>query len=368
MDSMETVSLAGISFTTICIRRFLLEPAFVTSIVLVLGVVFVNGWTDAPNAIGSAVGTRVLSPRTAILMAVVCNFFGILLMTQISSQVADTISKMVDFGPDARLPGEAGRQPIIVMAAAMFSIVAWAVAAWAFGIPTSESHALIAGLTGAALALGGVDSINMGEWSKVIVGLFVSSVLGFGSGWGIVRGIERVCRHMNRRIAERFFRRGEAVAAGLMAFLHGAQDGQKFMGVFMLAMFFNGSATRLSDGTFIIPLWVMVLCSLMMGAGTLVGGKKIIKTVGMDMVKMTPYQGFASDIAASICLLLASLTGLPVSTTHTKTTAMMGVAASHRVSSVDWGIAREMVWAWILTFPGCGLIGFVMAKLFLMWW
>ncbi len=345
-----------------------MEPAFIISIILVLGVVFVNGWTDAPNAIGSAVGTRALSPRAAILMAVACNFLGVLLMTQISSQVADTISKMVDFGPNAGMPGEAGRAPIIVMAAALFAIVTWAVAAWVFGIPTSESHALIAGLTGAAMALGGLDSINMGEWSKVIVGLFVSSVLGFGSGWVIVRIIERLCRHVARRSAERFFTCGQAVAAGLMAFLHGAQDGQKFMGVFMLALFLNGSAVRQADGTFLIPLWVMVLCSLMMGFGTLVGGKKIIKTVGMDMVKMRTYQGFASDLAASGCLLLASLTGLPVSTTHTKTTAMMGVAASRRVSSVDWGIAREMVLAWVLTFPGCGLIGFAMAKLFLLWW
>ena len=333
--------------------------AFVFSILLVLGVVFVNGWTDAPNAIGSAVATKVLRPRAAITVAVIFNFLGVLLMTYISTQVADTITNMVDFGPSG------SQQSLIVLSAAMFSIVVWAVAAWYFGIPTSESHALIAGITGAALALGGVSAINMKEWSKVLIGLAVSSVLGFGSGFGIARFIEKAFRWVHRQKAESFFRKGQAGTAAIMSFLHGAQDGQKFMGVFMLALFLNGMADKTAAGTFIIPLWVMVLCSLTMGIGTAVGGWRIIKTVGMDMVKMHTYQGFASDVAAGTCLLFASLTGLPVSTTHTKTTAIMGVGTSRRVSSVNWGIALEMVYAWVLTFPGCGLIGYLMAKLFM---
>jgi PiT family inorganic phosphate transporter len=254
---------------------------------------------------------------------------------------------------------------IIVLTAAMFAIVVWATGAWWFGIPTSESHSLIAGLTGGALALGGFEAVNAQAWIKVGIGLGVSSVLGFFLGVVLVRIIERIVRYSNRFLAERVFHKLQVAAAALMAFLHGAQDGQKFMGVFMLALFLNGSASKAADGTFVIPLWVMVLCSLVMGLGTMVGGKRIIKTVGIDMVKMRTYQGFASDLAASTCLLIASLTGLPVSTTHTKTTAVMGVAASRRVSSVDWAIAREMVWAWVLTFPGCGLLGFAMAKLFL---
>lgn len=333
--------------------------AFILSISLVLGVVFVNGWTDAPNAIGSAVATRVLRPRSAIIVAVIFNFLGVLLMTFISTQVADTISNMVDFGPSG------SNQALIVLAAAMFAIVVWAVAAWYFGIPTSESHALIAGITGAALALGGLSAINMKEWSKVLIGLVVSSVLGFGSGFGVARFIEKAFRLANRRRAETFFIKGQAGAAAGMAFLHGAQDGQKFMGVFMVALFLNGMADKTPGGTFVIPIWVMVLCSVTMGVGTAVGGWRIIKTVGMDMVKMHTYQGFASDVAAGACLLLASLTGLPVSTTHTKTTAIMGVGTSRRVSSVNWGIALEMIYAWVLTFPGCGLIGYLMAKLFM---
>ena len=333
--------------------------AFMFSILLVLGVVFVNGWTDAPNAIGSAVATKVLRPRSAIIVAVIFNFLGVLLMTYISTQVADTITNMVDFGPAG------SQQSLIVLTAAMFSIVIWAVAAWYFGIPTSESHALIAGITGAALALGGVSAVNMKEWSKVLVGLAVSSVFGFGAGFGFARYIEIAFRWVNRQKAESFFRKGQAGAAAGMAFLHGAQDGQKFMGVFMLALFLNGMAEKTAGGTFVIPLWVMILCSLTMGLGTMVGGWRIIKTVGMDMVKMHTYQGFASDVAAGACLLFASLTGLPVSTTHTKTTAIMGVGTSRRVSSVNWGIALEMIYAWVLTFPGCGLIGYLMAKLFL---
>lgn len=313
--------------------------AFILSVLLVLGVVFVNGWTDAPNAIGSAVATRVLRPRSAIIVAVVFNFLGVLLMTFISTQVADTISNMVDFGPSG------SQQSLVALTAAMFAIVVWAVAAWYFGIPTSESHALIAGITGAAIALGGLSAVNMKEWSKVLIGLVVSSVLGFGSGFGIARFIEKVFRCVHRQKAESFFRKGQAGAAAGMAFLHGAQDGQKFMGVFMVALYLNGMAEKAADGTFNIPFWVMVLCSLTMGVGTAVGGWRIIKTVGMDMVKMHTYQGFASDAAAGACLLLASLTGLPVSTTHTKTTAIMGVGTSRRVSSVNWGIALEMIYA-----------------------
>ncbi len=333
--------------------------AFVVSILLVLAVVFVNGWTDAPNAIGSAVGTRVLRPRTAILVAVVFNFLGVLLMTAITSEVADTISKMVDLDVGSR------EQALIVLMAAMVAIVVWAVSAWYFGIPTSESHALIAGLTGAALAFGGIDAINMQEWNKVLIGLFVSSVLGFGGGFGIARLIEFIFRNVNRQSTESFFVKGQVGGAAGMAFLHGAQDGQKFMGVFMLALYLNGMVDKAADGSFTIPLWVMALCSVTMGLGTMVGGERIIKAVGLDMVRMQRYQGFASDAAAGACLLLASLTGIPVSTTHTKTTAIMGVGSSRRLSGVNWKIAIDMIWAWVLTFPGCGLIGFIMARLFL---
>jgi PiT family inorganic phosphate transporter len=291
-------------------------------------------------------------------MAVILNFAGVLIMTFFNAQVAETISNMVSFDGgihDAQ----------IALAAALFSIVAWSVGAWYFGIPTSESHSLIAGITGSAMAMGGLGSINMGEWGKVLIGLVISSIIGFGGGYGVAKLVQKIFADINRRTANHFFTVGQAFSAAANAFLHGAQDGQKFMGVFMLVLFYNGMAERGPTGSFVIPIWVMVLCSLIMGLGTSIGGMRIIKAVGMDMVKLEKYQGFSADLSAAFCLLFSSLLGIPVSTTHTKTTAIMGVGAARRVSSVDWRIVKEMVYAWVLTFPGCGLIAFLMTKLFI---
>ena len=323
---------------------------------LVMGVIFVNGWTDAPNAIATAISTRVLRPRPAIFMAAILNFVGALAMTLFNPQVAVTLSNMVSF--------EGGSEPQIALAASFFAIVVWAVGAWYFGIPTSESHALIAGITGSAMAMGGLSSVNMSEWSKVLIGLMISSVFGFIGSYGIVKIIHKMAPLFNRKKANGFFSYGQAATAGAMSFLHGAQDGQKFMGVFMLVLFYNGFAERTASGNFFIPIWVIALCSIVMGAGTSIGGARIIKTVGMDMVKMDKYQGFSADLGGSICLLAASLFGIPLSTTHTKTTAIMGVGAARRLSAVDWRIVKDMIMAWVLTFPGCGLIAFLMTKLF----
>ena len=331
--------------------------ALIVTGTLVLGVIFVNGWTDAPNAIATAISTRVMDTRTAIIMATILNFFGAFVLTLLNAQVAETISKMVVFEGGAN-------EPQIALAASLFAIVVWATGAWYFGIPTSESHALIAGLTGAAFAMGGVSSINMSEWSKVLIGLGVSSVFGFGGGFLISKLIQAVSASFHRQKANKFFALGQVGAAGAMSFLHGAQDGQKFMGVFMLTLYYNNLAVRTPSGGFLIPIWVMAFCSLVMGIGTSVGGVRIIKAVGMDMVKLERYQGFSADLGASICLLVSSLLGIPLSTTHTKTTAIMGVGAAKRLSSLDWRIVREMVLAWVLTFPGCGLIAFLMTKLF----
>ena len=313
------------------------NPALLITFALTLGVILVNGWTDAPNAIATCVSTRAIKPRSAILMAAVCNFLGVLVMTKINATVAQTISNMVDFGGDAH-------EALIALCAALFAIVIWATAAWVFGIPTSESHALIAGVSGAAIAMqGGLKGINGGEWIKVIYGLILSTVIGFIAGFVIVRILESICKNMDRRKTNRFFKKAQVAGGAAMAFMHGAQDGQKF-----------------------IPMWLMVVCSLVMAFGTSIGGYRIIKAVGMDMVKLESYQGFSADLAGALCLLLSSLTGIPVSTTHTKTTAIMGVGASKRLSSVNWGVVKEMVLAWVLTFPGCGFIGYLMAKLFMM--
>ncbi|MBQ8720250.1 MAG: inorganic phosphate transporter [Clostridia bacterium] len=335
------------------------NPLLFVAVTLTLGVILVNGWTDAPNAIATCVVTRCMSPRAAILMAAVFNFLGVYVMTQISNQVAVTITSMVDFGENT------GETVIIVLCAAMLAIVIWATLAWVFGIPTSESHALIAGLTGGAMALNGFDAIVWGEWSKVLIGIVISVVLGFGLAFLIGKLVTQICYNMNRPKTEPFFKGAQIAGAAGMAFMHGAQDGQKFMGIILLCVFtFQSSGA--GAASFAIPAWLMVVCSVVMAAGTAMGGKKIIKSVGMDMVKLEKYQGFSADLASSISLVFCSVFGLPVSTTHVKTTSIMGVGAVKRVSAINFGVVKEMVMTWILTFPGCGLLAFLVTKLFLL--
>lgn len=332
------------------------DPMLMTTIILTLAVIMVNGWTDAPNAIATCVSTRSMSVQAAVFMAAIFNFLGLFLMTMINSKVAQTIYNMVNFGGT--------NDALIALCASLFAIVIWATAAWWFGIPTSESHALIAGITGAAIALhNGFSGINGSEWVKVLYGLVFSTFLGFAMGGIIVRITELIFRPMSRSRANVFFKNAQIVGGAAMSFMHGAQDGQKFMGVFMLVIFLADGRADVS--TFQIPVWMILLCSAIMGLGTSIGGYRIIKSVGMDMCKLEKYQGFSADMAAASCLFISSMTGIPVSTTHTKTAAIMGVGAAKRLSSVNWGLVSEMVMTWILTFPGCGLIGFLMVKLFM---
>lgn len=334
------------------------NPALLITVLLTLGVILVNGWTDAPNAIATAISTRAMNPKAAIIMAAIFNFLGILVMTMVNKTVAETIFKMVNFGDNSH-------EALVAVCAAMVAIVVWAVAAWIFGIPTSESHALIAGLTGAAISMhNNLSGINGSQWVKVLYGLGLSTFLGFFMGYMTVKLIEFLCKKIDRRKTIGTFKKAQVAGAAAMAFMHGAQDGQKFMSVFLLGMALSKGQTNVT--TFEIPFWLILLCSVVMGLGTSVGGYRIIKSVGMDMVKLKTYQGFAADVAAAGCLLISSLTGIPVSTTHTKTTAIMGVGASRRVRNVNWNVVIEMVLTWILTFPGCGLIGFIVAKIFTM--
>lgn len=340
------------------LNQLIYNPMLLVSTVLTLGVILVNGWTDAPNAIATCVSTRAIDVRSAILMAAVFNFLGVLVMTVINSSVAFTIYNMVDFGGDPRLA-------LIALCAAMAAIVIWATAAWYFGIPTSESHALIAGISGAAVAIqNSFTGINGAEWIKVIYGIVLSTLLGFVLGFLSSKLTVWCFQKRNRLKADRFFSKAQVAGGAAMAFMHGAQDGQKFMAIFLLGAAFAGGQADASS--FTVPLWLMVLCSAVMGLGTSIGGYRIIKSVGMDMVKLKPYQGFAADISATACLLVSSLTGIPVSTTHTKTTAIMGVGAAKRVSNVNWSVVKDLVLTWVFTFPGCGLLGFGMAKLFLL--
>lgn len=340
------------------IQQVAAHPALLMAVLLTLGVILVNGWTDAPNAIATCVSTRCIDVDKAILMAAVCNFFGVLVMSVVNSEVAMTIKNMVNFGGNTD-------SAMIALCAAMSAIVIWAVGAWAFGIPTSESHALIAGLTGAAIALqGGLAGVNFSEWIKVIYGLVLSTVIGFGMGFVVCRLLKLVCRTLDRRKTNSFFSKAQIAGGAAMAFMHGAQDGQKFLGVLLLGLFLVNGQSNAENVA--IPIWMMVLCSVVMGLGTSIGGKKIIKSVGMDMVKLEKYQGFSADLSAALCILISTLLGIPISTTHVKTTAIMGVGAEKRISSVNFKVVRDMVLAWVFTFPGCGIIGFAMAKLLLM--
>lgn len=315
---------------------------------LVLCSVFVNGWTDAPNAISNVVSTRVLKPRTAVLLSAVFNLIGVLVM---GVAVALTVSDIVYIGE--------GKEALVTLAAAQLSIVTWSVSAWWFGIPTSESHALIAGLMGAGMSAKGISAFNSQSVWLFVQGLIISTFIGFISGYLTTKAVAFSFRRVKRNPANKIFSVGQLGTSMLMAFNHGAQDGQKFMGVFALALAKGG----LSSGED-IDLWVKILCALIMGIGTSIGGYRIIKTMGIDMVKLEKYQGFSAELAASGCMLVATAFGIPLSTTNTKGTAMMGAGAARRLSNVNWGIAKEMLIAWALTFPACMAMGYIMAKIF----
>ena len=333
------------------------NPIMLVTVLLTLGVIFVNGWTDAPNAIATCITTRCLGARQAIMLSAVFNFLGVLIMTHINSAVASTISDMVDFGSNTQ-------EAMIALCAALFSIVVYSVGASYFGIPTSESHSLIAGLTGAAIAIhGGLDGVNGAEWVKVIYGLVLSLALGFCQRLGAVQAGHRgVLQHEPAQ--DRPLLPGGPDLRRRRHELHARGPGRPE--VHRRALPGHGLQQRPEQrGGSAIPVWLMLLCSCVMGVGTSVGGEKIIKSVGMDMVKLEKYQGFSADLSAAFCLLLSSVGGIPVSTTHTKTSAIMGVGAVKRLSAINFGVVKDMMLTWVFTFPGCGLISFVMAKLFM---
>ena len=339
------------------INNLITNPKLLIISTLILGVILVNGWTDAPNAIATCVATRSLSAKKSLAMAAICNFLGVFIMTLLNATVIQTIYNMVDFGTNAEAA-------LTALTAAMVAIVVWAVLAWFFGIPTSESHALIAGISGSAIAINwGFKGINGGEWMKVIYGIILSCILGFGLGYIISKIIKAICKDIPRQKTTSFFKKTQIGGAAAMAFMHGAQDGQKFMGIFLLGVYLSMGITGTTS--FVIPIWLMVLCSAVMTLGTSIGGYKIIKTVGMGIVKMEAYEGTAADISGALSLLFSTIFGLPVSTTHTKSTAIMGVGASKRFSNVKWSTAKNMVYTWILTFPGCGILGFIVTIILL---
>jgi PiT family inorganic phosphate transporter len=315
-------------------------------IALVLAAEFVNGWTDAPNAIATVVSTRVLSPYQAVLMATALNILGAMSGTAVAVTIGTGI---VD--PQAITT--------ITVAAAMVSIVVWSMLAWYFGLPTSESHALVAGLAGASLATAGPEVLLWEGWQKIFIGLGFSTFLGFGSGILLIALIYRFLTESTPGRVRLLFGRLQILSAAFMAFSHGSNDGQKFIGMFALTLVLGGLLPE-----FHIPLWVVFLCASTMGVGTALGGWHLIRTMGLRITKLEPVHGFAAETSAALVIELASRLGIPLSTTHTINTAIMGVGASRRLSAVRWGVAANIITAWILTFPGCGAVAWLVASIF----
>lgn len=314
-------------------------------LLLILGAEFVNGWTDAPNAIATVVSTRSLSPRQAVMMASVLNLLGVLSGTA----VASTIGKGII---------DASAVDLITVGGAMVGLIFWSSAAARWGIPTSESHALVAGLAGAGLATAGPEVLLWSGWNKVIMGLIFSTFLGFGGGFLIMTVVYWVFRKAVPGQVRGVFRGLQILSSAFMAFSHGSNDGQKFMGAFTLALVLGHVLP-----VFEIPKWVIFLCAGMMALGTITGGWQIMKTMGMRMTKLETHQGFAAEMAAASTIELASRLGIPLSTTHTISTSIMGVGTVKRFSAVRWGVTAEIVTAWILTFPVCGGISWLVVKL-----
>ena len=339
------------------IKNILNMPSLLLITALMTAVMFANGCSDVPNAIATCVSTRSLDAKKGFILAVVFNSLGIFVMTLISSKVAETVFNIVNFGSNTT-------QNLTALASALVGIVLWSIISWHFGIPSSQSHAMLAGISGAAIAIqGSFKGIDLGEWKKVLYGLFFINILAFIIGYITTKLIEKICINMDRRKTNRFFKKTQIAGAAATCFMNGAQDGQKFMAIFLLGIALSHGVSETIS--FSIPLWLIIYCSFIISIGAVVGGIRIIKTVGTKVAKIEVYQGTAADLSSAICLFLSSVVGIPVSSTHTKNSSVMGVGASKRFSNVNWKVAKSMVLTWIITFPCCGMLGYIITKIFI---
>ncbi len=324
------------------------DLALLTVLLLILGAEFVNGWTDAPNAIATVVGTRSLSPRTALVMAAVFNLIGVMSGTAVAMTIGTGI-----IDPSA--------VNLTTVGGAMVGIIIWSSLAARWGIPTSESHALVAGLAGAGMASAGTSVLVWAGWKKVLLGLALSSFLGFGAGLCVMVAVYWLFRRAVPGKVRGLLRWLQIGSSAFMAFSHGSNDGQKFIGAFVLALLLGGVVP-----TFQVPVWVVLLCALVMALGTSIGGWKIIKTLGSKVTNLKTHQGFAAELAAAGTITVASAFGIPLSTTHTISTSIIGVGSVNRSRAVRWGLTRELFVAWLLTFPICAAISWLSVKFILM--
>lgn len=304
-----------------------------------------NGWNDSANAIATVVSTRVLTPKKAVLLAGGMNILGAFFTTA----VAKTIGKDV---VDPKAVTE------IVVAAALFSGFAWNTAMTKLGLPVSASHALIGSLIGASVAYGGIGILNAPGLIKIFSSLLVSPILGIVFGFFLMKMILKFFGTLPSGTINKHFGRLQLLSSGFMAFSHGSNDAQKVMGIITLSLVSGGHLHSVD-----VPFWVILICALAMGLGTALGGWKVIKTMGVHMLKLEPVHGFAAETSATAIILGASHFGLPVSTTHVIATAIMGVGATKRLSAVRWGIAGKIVLAWIFTLPACALLAWLICKI-----
>lgn len=314
-------------------------------ILLVLAAEFVNGWTDAPNSIATSVSTQALRPLQAVFLSAIFNFLGVLSGTAVAETIGTGFVR-ADF------------INLTTIGAAMLGLILWGILNAIWGLPVSKSHALVAGLTGAGFATAGTDALVWEGWQKILIGLLLSSIFGFTGGLIIMSAIYWIFRKTSLGKVRGMFSVMQVFSAAFMSFSHGSNDGQKLMGAMALTLLVGGAIP-----SFYIPWWVMFICAIAMSLGTLIGGWKIMKTVGFRITHLDTSQGFAAETAAAGTIELASRLGIPLSTTHTINFAIMGVGSIRRLSAVRWGITTDILTAWIITFPFSAAVGFLTVKL-----
>ena len=314
---------------------------------------FANGWTDAPNSIATVVSTRVMRPLTAVGMAAVLNLVGALVGEEVAKTVASGIV-------DPQLVS------LETIGAAVLGATVWALGAQYFGLPSSESHALVAGLLGAGYAAGGIEGLEWDGTRKSLIGLVTSPVGGFLIALGLMVAIYWIFAKVKPAAVRRIFGKAQIASAGFMGFSHGLNDAQKTMGIITLAILIDqagGDAAAVPE-EFGVETWVKISAAVVMGVGTSVGGWRVIRTMGLRLTKLEPVHGFAAETGAAAVITGAGVLGIPVSTTHAIGSAIMGVGATERLSAVRWGVAGQVVTAWIFTWPSCMILGFLLEKLF----
>ncbi|MFC7491110.1 MULTISPECIES: inorganic phosphate transporter [unclassified Knoellia] len=313
-------------------------------VALAMGFNYTNGFHDAANAIATSVSTRALTPRIALGMAAIANLFGAFFGTK----VAATIGSGIIEAPD-------GTVGLTICAAALIGAITWNLLTWWFGLPSSSSHALIGGLGGAAIAAS-TTVYWTAVFQKVILPMIASPLVGLVVGFLVMTALLWIFRHGHPGRVNRGFRYAQTVSAAAMAFGHGMQDAAKTAGVVVLALTVGGFHNNDDQS---IPLWVLIASALVISAGTYAGGWRIMRTLGRRIIHLDPPQGFAAETTAAAVLYVATATGAPISTTHAITSAIMGVGSTKSIKAVRWGVAKNIVGAWVFTFPGAGIVAAV---------